>query len=307
MKRFFIPSLIFLFISLSGCEPQQMQEMKANFDWQGHRGCRGILPENTIPAFLEALKYPVRTLELDVAISADTQVIVSHEPWMSAAICSFPDEGPVEETMEDSLLLYNLTYEEIKSFDCGRRGNARFPEQQPMPAYKPSLADVVQAVEAYCRDEGRTLPWYNIEIKSDPEWDGVRTPAPDVFARLVVEQIAALGIKDRAYIQSFDLRPLRAVRQIDSTLITALLVANAKGVDGNIEELGYTPEIYSPNYSLVTKGVVDRVHELGMTIVPWTVNDTLVMQEMIGLGVDGIITDYPNYIERVEGAMGKGL
>lgn len=284
-----------------------MQEMKASFDWQGHRGCRGILPENTIPAFLEALKYPVRTLELDVAISADSQVIVSHEPWMSAAICSFPDGGPVEEAQEDSLLLYNLTYEEIKSFDCGRRGNARFPEQRPTPAYKPSLADVVQSVEAYCRDEGRSLPWYNIEIKSDPDWDGVRTPAPDLFARLVVEQIRALGIGDRTYIQSFDLRPLRAVRQIDSTLVTALLVANAKGVDGNIEELGYTPKIYSPNYSLVTKGVVDRVHELGMTIVPWTVNDTLVMQEMIGLGVDGIITDYPNYIERVEDVLGKGL
>jgi glycerophosphoryl diester phosphodiesterase len=226
---------------------------------------------------------------------------------MSAAICSFPDGGPVEEAMEDSLLLYNLTYEEIKSFDCGRRGNARFPEQRPMPAYKPSLADVVRAVEAYCRDQGRTLPWYNIEIKSDPDWDGVRTPAPDVFARLVVEEIRTLGIGDRAYIQSFDLRPLRAVRQIDSTLITALLVANAKGVDGNIEELGYTPEIYSPNYSLVTKGVVDRVHERGMTIVPWTVNDTLVMQEMIGLGVDGIITDYPNYIEQVEKKMENGL
>lgn len=277
--------------------------MRNDFDWQGHRGCRGILPENSIPGFLEALKYPIQTLELDVVVSEDDQVIISHEPWMSFGICSLPDGQPVTEAMEDTLLLLNMTYEEIKSFDCGTRGNERFPEQKPTPVYKPSLEDAVRAVETYCQTEGRALPRYNIEIKSQPEWDGVRTPGPEKFARLVIDQVRSLDIGDRVCIQSFDLRPLRAVRQLDSTLTTALLVANAYGVDGNLEMLGYTPAVYSPNYSLVTRGVVDRIHELGMKIIPWTVNDSLVMKQMIELGVDGIITDYPNYISAVEAQM----
>jgi len=287
----------------SQCEAPPQEELKTGFDWQGHRGCRGLMPENTIPGFIEALKYPIKTLELDVVVAKDNEVIISHEPWMLAAICSFPDGQRVEASQEDSLLLYNLTYEEIKQFDCGKRGNADFPEQKPMPAYKPSLEDAVIAIEEYCHTKGRALPIYNIEVKSKVKWDGVKIPGPELMARLVIDQIAELDIQDRAYIQSFDLRILRAVRQIDSTVATALLVANAKGIDGNIKELGYIPATYSPHYAFVTHNVVERVHELGMMLVPWTINDSLVMKQMIQMGVDGIITDYPNYIEQVESTL----
>lgn len=303
MKNWIFIALVVNTVFFFACETTKINEMKAGFDWQGHRGCRGILPENSIASFLEALKYPVQTLEMDVVVSKDNQVIVSHEPWMSAGICSFPDGQPVDKSLEDSLLLMSLTYEEIKLFDCGKRGNSRFPSQKPMPVHKPSLADAVSAIEEFCTTTGRDLPKYNIEIKSEPEWDGIKTPAPEIFAQLVIDQIINLGIRDRVCIQSFDSRSLRAVRQIDSTIVTALLVANSNGVDGNIKELGFTPNIYSPNYSLITHEVVERTHKLGMTIVPWTINDTLVMKQMIQMGVDGIITDYPNYIEGVEKAI----
>ncbi len=278
-----------------------MTEAQAeNFDWQGHRGARGLLPENTIPSFLKALEYPrVTTLELDLAVSQDSLLVVSHEPWMSHHICSHPGGREVAEAEEDELLLFQMPYDSIKQYDCGSRGNARFPQQQPLPLPKPLLRDVVRAVDRYCEDKGRENPRFNIEIKLQPEYDGIKAPGPEVFARLVLDELQLLAITERSCVQSFDVRPLQALHQMAPAVTTALLIDNPHGVEANLEELGYTPEVYSPNYTLVTANVVKTVHEKGMKIIPWTVNDTTSMKAMIGLGVDGIITDYPNRIEAV--------
>lgn len=267
------------------------------FDWQGHRGARGLLPENTVPAFLLALEYPkVKTLELDVAVSKDGQLIVSHEPWLSEHICSWPDGRPVTAAEADSLAIYQHTAAEIQAFDCGSRGNERFPEQQAMKVHKPKLSEVVQAAEQRARDMKRRLPWYNIEIKSQPEWDGTKTPDPEAFARLLLTAIEQLGIKDRSCIQSFDPRALEAVHQQDEQIVTAYLIENLEPAEDNLAKLSFTPTIYSPYYMLVTANLVTLVHERGMQLIPWTVNDKETMQAMIALGVDGIITDYPDRI-----------
>jgi len=279
--------------------PAQSETMEIIFDWQGHRGARGLLPENTVSAFLKALEYPVTTLELDLAVSRDSQLIVSHEPWLSHHICSHPDGRPVTEAEEDSLAILQLSYERIQQYDCGSRGNARFPEQEALPAAKPALSEVVAAVRAYCEREGREPPAYNIEIKSRSDWDGVKTPVPDRFARLLLEEVGRLGITELTCVQSFDPRALRAVHRLDPSITTALLVENTRGVAANLEALGYRPAIYSPYYKLLAAGVVDTVHELGMRIIPWTVNDPVEMRTLIDLGVDGIITDYPNRIAEV--------
>ncbi len=300
--------LCFAITTLFSCsEPTSRKDMDAEkaiaFDWQGHRGARGLLPENTVPSFLKALEYPrVSTLELVLAVSQDSLLAVSHEPWMSHHICSHPDGRPVAESEEDSLLLYRMPYDSIRQYDCGRRGNARFPGQQAMPAYKPLLSEVVQAVESYCEEKGRERPRYNIEIKIEPSYDGLKTPGPETFARLVLEEITRLGIRERCCVQSFDVRPLQALHKMDPGVVTALLVEvmNLNGIAGNLEELGYTPEVYSPYYKLVTAGVVKTAHEKGMKVIPWTVNDTTSMKALIALGVDGIITDYPDLIEVVE-------
>lgn len=292
----------FLFCSFFACNQNSNpikvpNAMKADFDWQGHRGARGLLPENTVPAFLKALEFSsITTLELDVAISKDSQIILSHEPWMSANICTKPDGNPVEELEEEQLLLYQMTYEEIKSYDCGSRGNARFPNQLPIKIYKPALKEMVQEVEQLIATKQKSPIHYNIEIKSRPEWDGVKTPDPNTFAQLLIEEIIRLQIKDRTCIQSFDKRALQAVQHIDSTIVTALLIENTRGVTANLEELGYIPEIYSPYYRLLTANVVDVIHEKGMKVIPWTVNDTNTMNALIQIGVDGIITDYPDRI-----------
>ena len=297
--------LLLLLTGIAACSaPATQDDMDASqaeqFDWQGHRGARGLLPENTVPAFLKALEYPqVKTLELDLAVSQDSQLVVSHEPWMSHNICSHPDGRPVEEAEEDNLLIFQMPYERVKQYDCGSRGNERFPEQQAQPAYKPLLSEVVQEAEAFAKQQQRPLPYYNIEIKLEPAYDGVKAPGPQAFARLVLEELRGLGIAERSCVQSFDVRPLQQLHRMDSSITTALLIDNPNGVEINLEALGYTPEVYSPYYKMVTANVVKTVHARGMKIIPWTVNDITAMKALIHLEVDGIITDYPNKIEEV--------
>ncbi len=273
--------------------------MSANtsFDWQGHRGARGLAPENSIPGFLKALEFPqITTLELDLAVSQDSQLIVSHEPWLSHEICSWPDGRPVSKADEDLLIIYHLRADDLARYDCGSRGHSRFPEQQKISTVKPTLQAAVQAVENWCRQHNRPLPAYNIEIKTRPEWDDLKTPVPEAFARLVVEEIQRLGIRKRACVQSFDVRSLQAVHRLDPQLTTALLVENNLGLEANLQILGYIPPIYSPNHQLVNAETVHLAHAKGMRIIPWTVNDTQDMKKLVDMGVDGIITDYPDRI-----------
>lgn len=267
------------------------------FDWQGHRGARGLLPENSVPAFLLALEYPkITTLELDLAVSKDGKLIVSHEPWLSHHICTDPAGQAVTETGEEQLLIYQMTAEEIRAYDCGSRGNERFPEQKKMKVYKPLLSEVVQAADQRAEEMGRSLPWYNIEIKSRPEWDGQRTPDPETFVSLVLEALEALGIKERTCIQSFDTRPLEVIHREDPALTVAYLVEELESLEQNLSKLSFTPTIYSPYYMLLTANMVNHLHEKGMKVIPWTVNDTENMRALMELGVDGIITDFPDRI-----------
>ncbi len=284
------------------CEPRTVAGNDTNIpspmiDWQGHRGARGMLPENTIPSFLKALEFEqIQTLEMDVAITKDSVIILSHEPWMSHEICSRMEGLPVTLEEENELYLFQMTYEETQLFDCGSRGNENFPEQTPMQLTKPSLADVVEAVENYCFRNSREKPLYNIEIKTQPEWDNERTPDPKLFASLLIEEIKRLDIYENTCIQSFDPRALDAVYEIDSNITTAILVENIDGIEKNLAKIKFTPTIYSPHYKLVNPGVVKEVHEKGLKLIPWTVNSKEDMRDLIELGVDGIITDYPNRI-----------
>jgi glycerophosphoryl diester phosphodiesterase len=265
------------------------------FDWQGHRGCRGLMPENTVPAFLKALEFPqVVTLELDLAVSKDGQIIVSHEPWFNPVICRQPGGDSIPRSDGEKFLLFERTAAEIRAFDCGSLPNPRFPRQQLLPAHKPTLREVVEAVQA----RSPAVRW-NIEIKSQPAWDGLRHPPVDEFARLVLAEVKTLGIQDRTTLQSFDVRALQALHRLDHGQTIALLVENMRGLNPNLDQLGFQPAIYSPHYLLVTRKLVRDCHARGIKVVPWTVNDVPAMRKLIRLGVDGIITDYPDLIREV--------
>lgn len=291
-----------ILLALGACSsPKIVQNITStpSIDWQGHRGARGLRPENTLPAFLHALSYPaVRTLELDVAVTSDGQVVVSHEPWMSATICSHPDGRAVDKGEEQSLRIYQMTLAEVQAFDCGQRGHPNFPQQQPIPAIKPTLEAVIQAAEAEVVLRQRPLPFYNVEIKSLPEWDDTFTPLPAAFASRVLAVLQRMGVSNRTTVQSFDVRSLQAVRAQAPTQPIAYLIANKNTWSENINLLGFKPDIYSPYFELVTAELVKDLHAQGIAVIPWTVNDTAQMKTLIALGVDGIITDYPDRIPR---------
>ncbi len=303
-----IPFLLATTLFFAACTPPYKSKISdtrltppllaTNFDWQGHRGCRGLLPENSIPAFLKALELGVTTLELDLAVSRDNQLIVSHEPWMNADICMKADGTAVEKGDEDKLLIWQMTAEDIQKCDCGSRGNPRFTEQKTMRTVKPTLRQVVEAVRKQADFLRKPLPLFNIEIKSQPDFDNKRTPSVSAFAKLVFDEINALKIADRSCIQSFDPRSLEEIHTLDPNQTTALLVENIKSLNKNLKRLTFKPTIYSPYFKLISKKTVDDCHTRNIKIIPWTVNDTATMRQMINMGVDGIITDYPDRVLR---------
>ncbi len=295
-------ALFFIFILFfATCTPPQysgQSNSKTSFDWQGHRGARGLLPENTIPAFIKALELGVTTLELDLAVTKDSQLVISHEPWLNADICQNADNTPITKDEAEKRLIWHMTADEVKKYDCGSRGNPRFPTQQRMRVFKPTLAEMVAEVTSYCKENKRPLPYFNIEIKSNPEWDESRTPSVKTFAELALTTIKRLKIYDKTCIQSFDPRALEAIHAMDKKITTALLIENIGTIEANLSKISFKPSIYSPYYLLVNKKVVDYCHTQNIRVIPWTVNDVTEMKALIKMGVDGLITDYPDRIIR---------
>ena len=264
------------------------------FDIQGHRGARGLMPENTIPAFLMALDSGVTTIELDVAITKDKQVIVSHEPWMSASICFNPSGVAYTEKEEKSFNIYQMTYEEVKQFDCGSKVNERFQQQQKMKVSKPLLRDVIVAVENQIKSNASYEVDYNIEIKSSPEGDKKFHPSIEEYSDLVYNLVDEYIPLERLVIQSFDFRVLKYWHTKYPSIRLAALVENPKSIDANLEALGFKPSVYSPHFRLLSREKVSYLHQQKIRVIPWTVNEISEMLSLKGMGVDGIITDYPD-------------
>lgn len=264
------------------------------FDKEGHRGCRGLMPENTIAAMYKAIDIGVNTLEMDAVITKDGQVILSHEPFFSASIATRPDGTRVTQQEERSLNIYGMTYAETQQYDVGVAVNPGFKDQQKMAATKPRLADVIDSVEAYIKKKGLKPVFYNIETKCSPKTDGNYHPAPDEFVTKLMEVINRKGIGARVIIQSFDFRTLQVINSKYPSIITAALVADGKGFAEHIKLLGFKPDIYSPLYTFVKPEMVKECHDQKVRILPWTVNDKPTIEKLKEMGVDGIISDYPN-------------
>ncbi len=268
------------------------------FDIQGHRGARGLKPENSIPAFLTALDSGVTTLEMDVVITLDNQVVVSHEPWMSAAICWDTSGNAFKEKVEKKYNLYKMTYAEVRKFDCGSKGNEKFPEQEKMKVSKPLLSEVIISVENHIKNFSRYEVDYSIEIKSEKELDGKFQPTPQVYSDRVHDLIDQYIPLNRVVIQSFDFRVLKYWHEKYPEVRLAALVDNLNTIDENLIALGFTPSVYSPDYKLLSKEEVRHCHELKMRVIPWTVNEVQDMLELKAWNIDGFITDYPNRATR---------
>jgi len=286
MKR----SVIIIFITLINLSNVNAQ---FSYDLQGHRGARGLMPENTIPAMIKALDLGVTTLELDLAVTRDGEVVVSHEPYMNPVICLTPD-GKEIAAGDKTYNIFQMGFSEVKQFDCGSKFHSGFPQQVKFHVSKPRLSDLIDVVEKYVSDMGLPKPNYNIEIKSSPDGDGVYHPAPKEFSDLVYHLINEKLDWNRVNIQSFDFRVLQYMHQAYPEVTLAMLVETAGKPAEQLAELGFEPQIYSPYFVALTKETVDQFHQKGMKVIPWTVNTAGQMEKLLDMGVDGIITDYPN-------------
>lgn len=287
-----------LIIALGSCTLKSETD-KTLIDVQGHRGARGLMPENTIPSFIKALELGVNTLELDLAVSKDMQLIVSHDPFMHHEISLDQDGQTITKQEEAQHKIYEMTYEQIKRYDVGSKFVPRFPSQEKMKVSKPSLLDVVIAVKNYEKQNKAGGTLYNIEIKSLPERDDIYHPTPEVFSDLVYDFIQQHMEPKQVNIQSFDFRVLQYFRTKYPEIKLAVLIENEWPIDTNLGALGFVPEIYSCHHALLDSSKVKYLHSLNIKVIPWTVNKKTDISQMISWGIDGIISDYPDRVIQI--------
>lgn len=282
-----------------GCAQQSTENTAMNrfpeFYKEGHRGTRGLMPENTIPSMKKAIEDGANIIEVDIQISSDKQVMIAHDAHINRQISLLPNGEEIPEADARKYVLHQMPYDSIRKFDVGMKPHSEFPQQKKIKTYIPLLGELIDSVEQFTKDKGFSPIIYNIEIKARPDQDGILQPAPAELIRLVMEVVQSKDIADRFYIQSFDIRQIQEVHNNYPGVITGFLTSNREAsLAENIINIGFTPDIYSPNYKLATQALVDSVHAEGMKFVPWTVNTLEEMKSLKAMGVDGIITDYPN-------------
>jgi glycerophosphoryl diester phosphodiesterase len=256
---------------------------------QGHRGARWVRPENTLPAFQYALENGVDTLEMDMHVTKDDQIVITHDPYLNAEICV--DSAGLR--IRNKILVRSLTLTELRKFDCGSQVNQRFPEQKTFPKTRiPTLEEVFRMVENSVLPHAKKIQ-FNIETKSEgahPDF----TPAPEIFVKLFLHLVKKHKLLDRVTLQSLDYRTLRIAKKLEPKMKLSVLVENKMSADQIktlMQDIG--AQIFSPNYKWLTKDDVVAMHKIGVKVLPWTPNERKDWQKLMDFGVDGIITDNP--------------
>ncbi|MBK8901247.1 MAG: hypothetical protein IPM53_08695 [Anaerolineaceae bacterium] len=288
------------------------------FDAEGHRGARGLLPENTLPAFEAALDLGVTTLELDLHFTQDGEVVVWHDPIIDDTKCYLPDD-PADANAPDlrnplrRIFISQQPLSVVQSFRCDLNPDSgRFPEQTAVSTplagssyHIVTLAELFDFVAQYANSELKTETQrrnaasvqFNIETKRDPDHpeyidDGFTGGEAGPFERAILEVVNGRSLTNRVIIQSFDHRSLRTIREIDTNIRLAALTT---GGEAKLDVYAaYQFNIWSPNQRDVTAELVNKAHDEGLLVIPWTVNETAEMRQLIDWGVDGIISDYPD-------------
>jgi glycerophosphoryl diester phosphodiesterase len=295
----------------------------SGFDLQGHRGARGLMPENTLPAFERALAIGVTTLELDIGVTADDVVVISHDRSLNPAITRGGDGHWLRGTGPP---IRSLTLAQLQAHDVGRidpdTPYARtFQQQQASDQARiPTLAALFERVQALGAREVR----FNIETKIDPTRPQ-DTVTPEAMTRALLRVIDAAGMAGRTSIQSFDWRTLQLVQQLAPRIPTVYLTVQTANNDNvrdglwtaglRLADHGSVPKlvkaaggaVWSPNGGALTQALVQEAQALGLQVIPWTINSPADMERLIDWGVDGIITDYPDRLRAVLAARGRPL
>ncbi len=253
----------------------------------GHRGTRGTRPENTLPAFSEALRVGADVLEMDMDITKDNVVVISHEPKVTPERCL----GPEGKTLEKPIPIHSLTLEELKKYDCGALPNPKFPRQVLVPGTPmPTLDEMFSMVEASTYPAAAAVQ-FNIETKIFPSQPQL-TPLPADFIKLVADVVKKHGMEKRVILQSFDVRTLREMKKQVPEIRTAQLTSEDL-VDIVPALKSSKVDLWSPDSTWITAESVNDAHAAGIPVVPWTLDTPKEWDIAIAAGVDAIITDYP--------------
>ena len=193
-----------------------------------------------------------------------------------------------------------MDYDSIRKYDVGLKPHPLFPQQQKVAVYKPLLSELIDATDAYAKSKGKDVI-YNIELKANPTWEPTKQPPVEELVDLTMEVVKEKNLENRCYLQSFDFRAMQIIHKKYPHITTAILIGGneKRTLDQQLKDLGYTPEMYSPSYTLVTQELVNACHQKGIKIIPWTVNNVEEMKKLKQMGVDGIITDYPDYFSQL--------
>jgi glycerophosphoryl diester phosphodiesterase len=285
-------------LGMATCIAQKTQTVKNEpfpaFDREAHRGGRGLMPENTIPAMLNTVDLGIESLEMDTHITTDGKVIVSHDESINPLFSLSPDGKEIPAGDNKKYVFYQMNYVDIAKFDVGLKPYSAFPQQKKMKVAIPLLADLIDSVEHHIKVTGKRHLFYNIETKSSAKGDGVANPDPETFVKLLMDVIEQKGITKWVVIQSFDKRTIQIINKKYPGVRTSWLVGNTKTTAENLADLGFKPFIYSPAFKMVTPDVVKECHAQGIKVLPWTPDTKADIDALKAMGVDGIITDYPN-------------
>ncbi|WP_212004421.1 glycerophosphodiester phosphodiesterase family protein [Chitinophaga sp. HK235] len=264
----------------------------------GHRGTRGLMPENTIPAMYKGLETGSNTIEFDVHITKDGQVVVYHDASFTPSYTTMPDGKDIPAADRSKYVLYQMNYADIRPFIIGEKPYPAFPEQQRLRSYAPLLGEMIDSVEHYTRTHNLPPAYYLLEVKSSEKTDGIEQPSPEEYMKIMmaVKQLKPLG--NRLLIQSFDMRPLQVLHKTHPHIKLGFLTGDKNTTfEQHLQQLGFTPAFYNPSYNLATPELVKKCHDKNIRIVPWTVQEQAEMKKLKAISVDGIITDYPNRLQ----------
>jgi len=268
---------------------------------EGHRGTRGLMPENTIPAMKKGLEAGANIIEVDIYITKDKQVLIAHDPMVNVNHSLYEDGKEIAKEDARKYIWHQMNYADIRKFDVGSKPYNGWPQQEKIKTYMPLLGELIDSVEEFTTARKLTPAIYNIEVKTSPQYDTLGYNAgPEEMIKAVMDVVKSRSIGNRFYIQSFDVRPLQEVHKKYPGVTIGFLTGSANvTLDNNLAQLGFTPDIYSPHYKMVTPEMATACKQHRMKLVPWTVNTVEEMKALIKMGVDGIITDYPNFFSQL--------
>lgn len=299
LKLFASLPVLLLLAAAMGCGTTQKAgsaEKEVAFYRVGHRGTRGLMPENTIPSFKKALEDGANTIEFDVHITRDSQVVIYHDASFNPDYTTMPDGSDIPKAARNRYTFYQMDYADIRKFIIGEKPYPAFPQQQRLKTYAPLMTEMIDSIEAFTRHSRKAPAIYLLEIKSGASSDGREQPDPETYMRIMMAALKPYlkALSGRLIIQSFDMRPLQILHRDYPAIPLGFLTGDKKAtLDGNLQALGFDPAFYNPEFHLVNPGFLQQCHARGMKVLPWTVEELEDMARLKDMGVDGIITDYP--------------